>query len=106
MGAIDSFCECDARDASSTPTSTAPSASTYGSLGTLLVAGCVVVYAATYSMPSLTPLIAAGYSDKRQQQQLLLSMQILQNAADVLGRVSTAYLTGGVAVMMIWAIIL
>eukprot|EP00930_Biecheleria_cincta_P055174 TRINITY_DN41525_c0_g1_i1.p1 TRINITY_DN41525_c0_g1~~TRINITY_DN41525_c0_g1_i1.p1 ORF type:complete len:425 (-),score=50.02 TRINITY_DN41525_c0_g1_i1:332-1606(-) len=68
----------------------------------LLSAGCFLVYAATYTMPTLQPFMAAGYSSETERQQLLLLMLILQNAGDVCGRLATVLVTGSPLVVMVW----
>eukprot|EP00929_Paragymnodinium_shiwhaense_P071028 TRINITY_DN36087_c0_g1_i1.p1 TRINITY_DN36087_c0_g1~~TRINITY_DN36087_c0_g1_i1.p1 ORF type:complete len:471 (+),score=87.69 TRINITY_DN36087_c0_g1_i1:89-1501(+) len=75
-------------------------------MASVLVAGCVLVYSATYSMPSLTPIIAGGYGNDTNQQQLLLAMQVLQNLFDVIGRMSTACITGSISALTIWSVVL
>lgn len=67
-----------------------------------LSAGCFLVYAATYTMPTLQPFMAAGYSSETERQQLLLLMLILQNAGDVCGRLSTVLVTGSRLVVVVW----
>jgi len=51
-----------------------------------LSACCFILYAATYSLPSLMPYLAQLYPGKAQQQQLLLWMQMFQNIGDLGGR--------------------
>lgn len=72
----------------------------------LLAVGCFFVYAATYTMPTLQPFMAAGYSSETERQQLLLLMLILQNAGDVCGRLATLLLTGSRLVVMVWFMLL
>ncbi|CAJ1403258.1 unnamed protein product [Effrenium voratum] len=45
-----------------------------------------LVYAATYTLPSILPFVAAAFPAKSQQCHLLLNMMILQSVGDVSGR--------------------
>lgn len=71
-----------------------------------LMAGCFVVYATTYTMPTLMPFMAGHYTNKTESQQLLLFMQVLQNAGDVLGRLATVLVRENRLVLMIWMLLL
>eukprot|EP00928_Gymnodinium_smaydae_P037812 TRINITY_DN26200_c0_g1_i2.p1 TRINITY_DN26200_c0_g1~~TRINITY_DN26200_c0_g1_i2.p1 ORF type:complete len:419 (+),score=82.08 TRINITY_DN26200_c0_g1_i2:69-1259(+) len=85
---------CEARAQSPPPPM--PSAAKF------LIAGLFFVYAVTYTMPSLQPYMAGGYSSKTERQQLLLWMLILQNAGDVIGRLATVCVTGERLIMLFY----
>mmetsp|Transcript_33843 Transcript_33843/g.78267 ORF Transcript_33843/g.78267 Transcript_33843/m.78267 type:complete len:422 (-) Transcript_33843:58-1323(-) len=72
----------------------------------LLMAGCFVVYATTYTMPTLMPFMAGHFTSTTESQQLLLWMQVLQNSGDVLGRLATALVQGNRIVLMTWMLLL
>lgn len=71
-----------------------------------LMAGCFVVYATTYTMPTLMPFMAGHYTDPTESQQLLLCMQVLQNAGDVSGRLATVLVRENRLVLIIWMLLL
>eukprot|EP00913_Durusdinium_trenchii_P027889 g26149.t2 len=72
----------------------------------VLMAGCFVVYATTYTMPTLMPFMAGHFTNSTESQQLLLWMQVLQNAGDVLGRLATALVRENRLVLTIWMVLL
>lgn len=49
-------------------------------------ASCFVIYAATYTLPTLLPFAAGAYPEATEKEQLLLWMLLSQNTGDVLGR--------------------
>lgn len=71
-----------------------------------LLLGVFFLYATTYTMPSLLPFIATAYPTATEQQQLLLLMLVLQNAGDVVGRVSTSCSHGNVCVTVVSGLVL
>ncbi|CAJ1360211.1 unnamed protein product [Effrenium voratum] len=71
-----------------------------------LMAGCFIVYATTYTMPTLMPYMAGHYTNSTESQQLLLWMQVLQNAGDVLGRLASALVRENKLILTIWMILL
>eukprot|EP00439_Symbiodinium_sp_Y106_P055854 s2467_g7.t2 len=71
-----------------------------------LMAGCFVVYATTYTMPTLMPFMAGHFTSTTESQQLLLWMQVLQNSGDVLGRLATALVHGNKIVFCTWMLLL
>lgn len=72
-------------------------------IGKLLLVALFLIYGATYTMPTVQPYMAGGYPDATERQQLLLAMLVLQNAGDVLGRMSTALIKGGGGVVLLTA---
>jgi len=46
-----------------------------------------IMYASTYTLPTLLPFVAGAYPQESQKQKLLLWMMVCQNAGDVLGRI-------------------
>ncbi|CAE7513466.1 rft2 [Symbiodinium natans] len=71
-----------------------------------LMAGCFIVYATTYTMPTLMPFMAGHFGSATASQQLLLWMQVLQNSGDVLGRLATALVQGNRIVLLTWMLLL
>eukprot|EP00931_Biecheleriopsis_adriatica_P106240 TRINITY_DN80726_c0_g1_i1.p1 TRINITY_DN80726_c0_g1~~TRINITY_DN80726_c0_g1_i1.p1 ORF type:complete len:425 (-),score=58.12 TRINITY_DN80726_c0_g1_i1:42-1316(-) len=71
-----------------------------------LMAGCFLVYGATYTMPTLQPFMAGGYSSATERQQLLLWMLALQNTGDVLGRMATALIRSRGVILAAWLLLL
>merc|ERR1712232_1502005 len=45
-----------------------------------------VIYAATYTLPSILPFVAGSFHDKAQSCHLLLRMMVFQSIGDVSGR--------------------
>jgi len=66
--------------------------------GKVLLASSFVIYAAVYTMPTLMFYIAGNWSEKKTQ--LLLWMNIAQNACDVIGRLATACV-GSTTILMV-----
>lgn len=73
----------------------------------MLLLGCFGIYAAVYTMPTLQPIIAGGYTDGTEAQQLYLWMMVWQNICDVTGRLATAYVNvARRSVLLFWAVMM
>lgn len=64
-----------------------------------------VLYAATYTIPTMQPFMISAYSGA-DYKQLYMQIQFAQNAGDVTGRLATACVSANPGVLMVWTVVL
>jgi len=95
----------DENDAAELPPPPPPAAIKIPTIGRLYLVFNFVLYAATYTIPTLQPYMISAYSGA-EYTQLYMQIQFAQNAGDVIGRLATACVSANPGVLILWTVVL